>query len=234
MASFSFKGNPILTDAEFNEMLSNDKQLRELCYAIGYQKVSSHETGYYVNYKWNECRDVTPEQMETARLRFEERREEVRKEWAVPGVLFIVTMGGDYTPSMKGGIGNHRVRIRFIDKKGDLRGAEFCPHWNTKGNPNETTGFTLDRWNTSEEERKQEAYRKGMDALEAKYKGKFIPVKERPEFPMTYADRGNVEDLPFTGEGLIKWLRREHKVRFKAAYVDRYFFGCDEIISEAV
>lgn len=29
MASFSFKGNPILTDAEFNEMLSNDKQLRE-------------------------------------------------------------------------------------------------------------------------------------------------------------------------------------------------------------
>lgn len=234
MASFSFKGNPILTDAEFNEMLSNDKQLRELRYAIGYQKVPSHETGYHVNYKWNECRDVTPEQMETARLRFEERREEVRKEWAVPGVLFIVTMGGDYTPSMKGGIGNHRVRIRFIDKKGDLRGAEFCPHWNTKGNPNEATGFTWDRWNTSEEERKQEAYRKGMDALEAKYKGKFIPVKERPEFPMTYADRGNVDDLPFTGEGLIKWLRREHKVRFKAAYVDRYFFGCDEIISEAV
>lgn len=222
-----------MSEQEFNEMISNDKQLREIRYAIGYRREPDHVTCYRVNYKWDECRDVSPEQIEAATKRFEQRREEVRNEWAVPGVLFIVTMGSDYKSTTQGGIGNHRVRCRFIDKKGDLRGVEFQPFWNTKGNPNDALGFTWDRWNVSERERKEAAYLKRMEELEKKYGGRFIPFKERPEFPYSYADRGRVDDLPFTGDGLIKWIRREFKVKFAKVYVDRYFFACDEIVSEA-
>ncbi len=224
MAKFSFYGNPILTAEEFNEMLSNDKQLREIRYAIGYRHEPDHESRYHVNYKWDECRDVSPEQMETARQRYEERREEVRKKYAKPGTLFIVTMGGDWTPRTPDDIANYRVRAQFIDNAGDLRGVEFDT-WS--GN-----GFTWSRWNRSEEERKNTRFNKEWARLEKKYKGGFIPFEERPEFPMTYADRGTVEDLPYTTAGVLAWFEREQGMKFDRVYIDRYFFSSGEITSK--
>ena len=224
MAKFSFYGNPVLTADEFNEMLSNDKQLREMRYAIGYRKEPSHETGHHVNYKWDECRDITPDQMEAARIRYEERREEVRKKYAKPGTLFIVTMGSDYKPATPDDIANYRVRAQFIDNAGDLRGVEFST-WSGHG-------FTWDRWNRSETERNNAHYNKEMARLEKKYKGGFIPFKERPAFPMTYADRGTAEDLPYTTAGALAWFEREMQMKFDRVYIDRYFFACDEITSK--
>lgn len=169
-------------------------------------------------------RDITDEQRATARKRFDERREEIRKEWEKPGTLFIITMGGSYPTSDPDGIGSHRVRIRWHDNNGDLRGCEFRPA---------PGGFCFDRWNTSEEERKNTAYLEACARLEMRYGKRQIPARETPEFPVTHVDRGTVSDLPFTTRGLIEWLRREHGANFTRAYIDRYFFACDELTSES-
>ncbi len=222
MASFSFYGNPVLTATEFNEMISNDKQLRAIRYAIGYRHEPSHETRYHVDYRYNECRDLTDEQRETARKLYEERREQVRQEWAQPGTLFIVTMGADWNPRTADDIANHRVRVQFIDKSGDLCGVEFMP---TAG------GFTFDRWNRSADQRENDHYTKEMARLEKKYKGRFIPFEERPEFPMHRADRGTSDGLPYTTAGVLAWFENVQGLKFKRVYIDRYFFACDEITS---
>ena len=234
MARFSFDGNPVMTDTEFENMLSSDKGLRAARYPTGYSDKCGHLKGYHVEWPdYNSSHDLTDEQRETARLRYEQRKEEVKRQVAVPGTLVVITMGCDYPANADGGIGNHRVRIRFTDKNDDIRGAEFCPFWDSQSAPDESRGFTFDRWNSSEQERKEKAYMERMDELEAKYgKGKFIPFEERPEFPATYADRGTVENLPFTWKGLIRWVQRHHRVKFDRVYIDRYFFGCDEIVSE--
>ena len=232
MRNFNFNGNPILTAEEFTNLISTDKGLRIARFSLGYQTTSKTAAGYYVHWpSWDNVRDITDEQRETARQRYEQRREEVRQEQAQPGTVFIVTMGGDYAPTIPGGIGNHRVRVQFIDKRGDLRGVEFCPFWSKAGSPDESKGFTFDRWNKSEDERKSAHYSKEWARLEKKYKGRIIPHDKRPDFPMTYADRGTVDDLPFTAAGVLAWFEREHGLKFKRVYIDRYFFSCDEITS---
>lgn len=236
MARFSFDGNPVLTDTEFNNMISTDKGLREARYCGGYCDKHGRQKGHYVNWpSYMDVHDITDDQRAIALQRFEERREEIRREYAVPGTLFIVTMGGDYEPTTEGGIGNYRVRILFRDRKGDVRGCEFRGHWRSAATPDESTGFTFDRWNISERERQEKAYSGRMAELEQKYgKGKFIPFEERPEWPMSYAERGDVTNLPFTGKGITRWLARVYKVRFDRVHIDRYFFNCDEIISEPI
>ena len=94
-------------------------------------------------------------------------------------------------------------------------------------------GICFDRWNTSEEERKNTAYLEACARLEMRYGKRQRPARETPEFPVTHADRGTVSDLPFTTRGLIEWLRREHGANFTRAYIDRYFFACDELTSES-
>ena len=225
MRNFNFNGNQILTADEFNTMLQSDKGIREARYCLGYQTKSKEATGHYVNWpSWDNVRDITDEQREAARIRFEERREEVRKKYAKPGTLFIVTMGSDYKPATPDDIANYRVRAQFIDNAGDLRGVEFST-WSGHG-------FTWDRWNKSETERKNSHYNKEIKRLEKKYKGGFIPFNERPEFPMTYADRGTGEDLPYTTAGVLAWFEREMSLKFDRVYIDRYFFACDEITSK--
>lgn len=225
MRNFNFNGNQVLTAEEFATMLQTDKGIREARYCLGYKATSDTATGHYVNWpSWDNVRDITDEQREAARVRFEERREEVRKKYAKSGTLFIVTMGGDYTPRTPDDIANYRVRAQFIDNAGDLRGVEFST-W--KGD-----GFTFDRWNRSEEERNNDRYTKEMARLEKKYKGAFIPFEERPEFPMTYADRGTVKDLPYTTAGVLAWFEREQGMKFDRVYIDRFFFSSGEITSK--
>lgn len=217
MARFSFNGNPAMTDAEFEKMISTDKGLRMAKYATGYCDKSLNVKGYHVEWPtYEDSHDLTDEQREAANIRFEQRKGEVL-DTLKRGVLLIVTMGADYKSD---GIGNHRVRVCFRDNQGDTIGVEFMPF---KG------GFSWDRWNSSEEKRKSDAFISKLEELEKVY-GKRIPLNLRPEFPSTYADRGTSE-LPYTCDGVIRWLKDNHNVVFSSAHIDRYFFACDEVVS---
>ena len=236
MARFSFDGNPVLTETEFQTMISTDRGLREARYHGTYCDKTGRDKGHYVNWpSYMDVHDITTDQIERARRRFDERKAELRADYDQPGTLLVVTMGMDYPANVADGIGNHRVRVRFTDKHGDVRGIEFCPFWRANGNPDESLGFTVDRWNESEQERNERAYTDRMNELEAKYgKGKFIPLDERPEFPATYRDDDRCENLPFTGRGLARYIQRHHSVKFTRVVIDRHFFSCDELVSQPI
>ena len=223
-SNFSFDGNKVLTAEEFAQFTATDKGLRAARYPFNYTKTNG-EAAAYINWAYNDVRDLSPEQMENARQRYEQKRDEIRREYDKPGTLFVVCLGSDIPKSNPDDVANHRAHVLFIDSAGDLRSVEFHPAG---------AGFTFDRANHSERERQEKEYqRKEAENVKKYGKNGWVPFDERPAVPISLADRGTVQDLPFTTGGLVAWFEREHGVKFTRVFIDRHFFASHEITSRA-
>lgn len=60
---------------------------------------------------------------------FKKRKDEQLLVANQPGTLTFITMGMDFPPKIEGGLGNCRIRAKFLDKNGHEWFIEIHPHY---------------------------------------------------------------------------------------------------------
>lgn len=239
----NFNGNPILTNEEFQELISTDKGLREARYPIGYQmNIGSKGTGKYVNCpNYNHIRDITPEQHETACILYEQKRQEWLQKIAPAGILTFVTMGGDFPPKIENGIGNYRIRTYFLDKNNNKWFIELHPHYGPKF-PNEKwtegdekLGFYGEWVDCTYEEQEEKRFLQEREKLASEY-GDWskVPFKVSSQVIYPRQKHGRMESKnTFTPKGILEYINQEYKTEFDQLFVERYFLSPDELLCKS-
>lgn len=225
-----------LTDEMFRDMMQNDKGIREARYATGYGRWFNGESvtdGHYVNWpdyrsKW----EISEEQMDEAKERFEERKEEVMELVSANGVLCFHAMGMDYEPTIEDGIGNYRIRANFKDKTGHDWFVELHPCRDEKVDADESKGAWGEVYDTGRNKAEEKAYNDERKRVLEKYGSWWkIPTNERPNCPFYHYENVEVAG-PFTYGNILEWINNRFKTDFKELYLERYFLDCDDTNSE--
>lgn len=105
----------VMDEEKFKEIYTNEELRNEVAFAHGCGNSLGQEEYrkalmYPISYK------VTNEQIEIAKRVREKRKEEVLKEHK--NNLLFKSMGIDFEPTFKDGVGNHRIRTNFLNSKG--------------------------------------------------------------------------------------------------------------------
>lgn len=227
---------PVLADEMFREMMSTDKGIREANFARGYGRWGDGRIitdGHYV--EWPDSRskwEISEGQMTEASERFEARKAEVVEHCRTRGVLTWIAMGMNYAPTEADGIGNHRIRTTFKDKTGHVWFIEIHPTYDKHRRGSDSLGFWGEVYDVSWNEAAKAAYKAKHDALMAKYGHWWsIPAAERVVMPGTKYERVHVDGL-FTFGNVLSWVNVKFGADYKEMFLERYFLGCDDIISE--
>lgn len=227
---------PALADKMFREMMSTDKGIREAHFARGYGRWVDGESvteGYCV--EWPDFRsrwEISEGQLTEARERFAARKAEVVEFCRTRGVLTWHAMGMDYEPTEEDGIGNFRIRTTFADKSGHVWFIEIHPHYDKQMRGSDSHGFWGEVYDVSWNKAAKAGYEAKRAALLEKYGYWWrIPATERVVMPGTKYERVDRAGL-FTFGAVLAWVNAKFGTDYKQMFLERYFLGCDDIISE--
>ena len=223
---------PELTEQMFQEMMSTDEGIHEGATAVPYCDRNSRLIGHYVNWpSYKNKHEISREQINRAKERFQERKEEEMVKAQRLGVLTFHAMGCDYEPKIDGGIGNHRIRARFCDKKGNEWFIEIHPNHDENCEPTEK-GFWGEVYDKTYEMNAESDYIRKRKELEEKYGVWWkVPKADRPSSYFVKYERIN-PGVDFTASGVLDWLNSRYQTDYKEFYLERYFLRPDETLSK--
>lgn len=223
---------PKLTDEMFREMMMTDEGIHEVATAVRYCDRNSRLIGHYVNWpSYKNKYEISREQINRAKERFQERKEEEMMKAQKLGVLTFHAMGCDYEPKIDGGIGNHRIRARFCDKRGNEWLIEIHPNHDPESIEPTERGFWGEVYDKTYEMNAESEYIRKRKELEEKY-GEWwkVPKADRPNpYFVKYERIESGEE--FTACGILGFVNRRYNTDYKEFYLERYFLRYDETLS---
>lgn len=239
----NFYGNPLLTDEEFQKLISTDQGLRDAKYPIKYQMHhGGRGTGMYVNFpSYKNVRDITPNQHEIASNLYQKKKQEWLEKIKPEGILTFVAMGMDFPPKIENGIGNYRIRTYFLDRNNNKWFIELSPFYRIRQpspkwlEGDETLGFYGEWCDCSYEDNEQERYIKEKEKLISEYgNSSKIPVSVISKIVYPKQKHGRIEtNKPFTSIGVLKYINQRFNVEFDKLFVERYFLEPDELLCKS-
>jgi hypothetical protein len=200
------KEEEVLTETKFKEIYTNDKLRHSVAYAHGCynsdekfkHRLALYELKRYI---------VTDSQIREAKTVLAENITRVLKD--NKNNLLFVGMGCDFTPTIKDGVGNHRIRTEFLNREG----KKYFIELGTAGN-NEMlrVDHSIDR--DKQDELEDAHDKQGMFYNYHKLETK-TPV------------------LKYTYTNVLKLINKHFNCNFKKMIVDSYNIQCEGVLCES-
>ena len=193
-----------LNKTTFKKIYTNE----ELRNAVAYAYIVADEHGkdlykkallYPISYK------VTEEQIKESNKLIKKRKKEVLKENNTN--LLFVGMGMEFKPILKNGVGNHRIRTEFLNKKGVKCFIEVGTGTNQEDNLR--VDFAIFNYGTKDS--------KGFDNYKYNYKDL---ERKTPALKYTY-------------ENVLNLVNKYFNCNFKKMVVDNYNISCESVLCKS-
>lgn len=230
MATFSFQGNPALTDELFAQAMACDKGIHECATANGYCDKNHRLIGKYVNYpSWRDVHDISDEQIAIAKENFQRRKNEELAN-IKRGEIVFVAMGGDFTPKIENGVGNYRMRCDFRNSAGEQFFIELCCCCDAGKEQSFWVDFSIDR-------QLQKQYENEINAMIERNKNlPFLKREHTSRVPQYYYNAKGVQHkeikMPFTWDNVVKFINETYGCNYKSARLFRYFIRPEDYVCE--
>lgn len=259
-----YQDYPVLSAEQFAEVLSTDKGINYSHFSHGYSLGNSTDGKMFFDpihkhdaHVWGSQNSfkITDEQQAQADAIFLEKKAAALAQAQQLGTLTFVARGGDYNTTIIGGLGNHRICAKFMDKKGHKWFLEVHPIWSTNGDPDDSKGFYGQWVDLTFEEEEQARFDRETRALIEKYgDDKNVPSwawhnsrkwpEQRHGHIGDYYDGCTIGGKPlkhqgtngrkFTANDLRVWINKTFGCNYKSLQLDRYFLTNEDFISSCI